>query len=198
MLKESNDLDISEVIYDLNMTFEKHLRSISRAASQRLLVLTKSWRIFHDRLLPGRCFRGFVLPVLEYCTTVWCSAGDTHLEILVDRVVSGARFLRGLCLSVTLRIADLWQFYACCTESVVTRCTVFKVLYLGSMCLCGLHAVLWSHIGILMLLLAPQPRSTTGPLFFSPCPRGTILLTLYSMVWYWRVLRAGSMHIYWQ
>ena len=76
------------------MTFEKHLRSVSRAASQRLGILRKSWQVFHDRLLFGRCFRGFVLPVLEYCSAVWCTTADTHLRLL-DRVVSGASFLIG-------------------------------------------------------------------------------------------------------
>ena len=76
------------------MTFEKHLRSVSRAASQRLGILMKSWRVFHDRSLRGWCFRGFVLPVLEYCSAVWCSAADTHLKLL-DRAVSGSRFLTG-------------------------------------------------------------------------------------------------------
>ena len=37
---------------------------------------------------------GFILPVLEYCSAVWCSAADTHLKLL-DRAVSGARFLPG-------------------------------------------------------------------------------------------------------
>ena len=36
---------------------------------------------------------GFVLPVLEYCSTVWSTA-DTHLGLL-DCVVSGASFLTG-------------------------------------------------------------------------------------------------------
>ena len=36
--------------------------------------------------------RGFVLPVLEYCSVVWCSAADTHLKLL-DRLVSVASFL---------------------------------------------------------------------------------------------------------
>ena len=39
------------------------------------------------------------------------------------------------------------------------------VLYLDRMSQCGLHAVPWSHIGILMSLLAAEPRSTAG-LFF--------------------------------
>ena len=76
------------------MTFEKHFRSESRAASKRLGIVRKSWRVFHDRSVLGRRFRGFVLPVLEYCSAVWCSAADTHLQLL-ECAVSGARFLTG-------------------------------------------------------------------------------------------------------
>ena len=32
---------------------------------------------------------------MEYCSAVWCSAADTHLNKLLDRGVSGARFLTG-------------------------------------------------------------------------------------------------------
>ena len=94
MLRESDDLVILGVIFDSKITFEKHLRSVSRAASQRLSILRKSCQVFHDRLLLAKCFRGFVLPVLKYCSAVWCSAADTHLRLL-DRVVSGASFLTG-------------------------------------------------------------------------------------------------------
>ena len=90
-------------------------------------------------------------------------------------------------------IFDLWQYYVCCIRSGVIRCTLFTALYLGRTCQCGLPAVLWSHICIVNQFLAAQPRSTAGPLFLSRCPRGTILLTLYSMVWDWRVSRAGPM-----
>ena len=45
------------VTFDSKMTFEKHLRSVSRAASQRLGMLRKSWLVFHDRsLLIGDTF----------------------------------------------------------------------------------------------------------------------------------------------
>ena len=104
-LKESDDLVTLRVIFDSMMTFEKHLRSVSRAASQRLGILTKSRRVFLDRLLLGRYFRGFVLPVLEYCSAVWCSGADTHIKLL-DRAVSGARFLTWVCLSMTFLIVD--------------------------------------------------------------------------------------------
>ena len=95
VLKESDDLVILWVTFDSNITFEKHLRSVSIAASQWLGILRKSWRAFHDRSLLGRCFRGFILPVLEFCSAVWCSAADTYLKLL-DRAVSDARFLTGV------------------------------------------------------------------------------------------------------
>ena len=53
MLKESDDLVILDVTFDSKMTFEEHLRSVSRAASQRLGILRKSWQVFHDRLILG-------------------------------------------------------------------------------------------------------------------------------------------------
>ena len=116
VLQEYDDLVILGVTFDSNMTFEKHLRSVSRAASQRLGIL-KSWRVFHDRSLLGRCFRGFVLPVLEYCSAVWCSLGcDTHLKLL-DRAVSGARFLtRGV-----------FEFYIAHCRSLAVLCVLYKI-----------------------------------------------------------------------
>ena len=48
-----------------------------------------------------RCFWGFVLPVLEYCSAVWCSAADTRLKLL-DHVVSGPCFLAGGMLNCNL------------------------------------------------------------------------------------------------
>ena len=119
--------------FDSKMTFEKHLRSVSRAPSLRLGVLRKSWKVIHDRLLLERCFRDFVLSVLEYCSAVWCSAADTHLK-LQDRVVSGSSFLTGGVFECD--IVDLWKYYVCCTRSGGIRCTLFIVPYLRLMCQC--------------------------------------------------------------
>ena len=94
VLKESADLVILGVTFDAKITFEKHLRSVSSAAAQRLGIMRKSWQVFHDRWLLLRSFWSFVLPVLEYCSAVWCSAADSHLKLL-DRVVRGADFLAG-------------------------------------------------------------------------------------------------------
>ena len=72
-------------------------------------MLRKYFRVFHDRLLPGRCFPEIVLPVLEYCSAVWCSSANAHLKLL-DCVV-GVPFFNCIWVhfSVTLLIDDLWQ-----------------------------------------------------------------------------------------
>ena len=49
VLKKSDDLVILGVTFDSKMSFEKHRCSVSRAASQRLGILIKSWQVFHDR-----------------------------------------------------------------------------------------------------------------------------------------------------
>ena len=118
LLKESDDLAIFGVIFNSKITFEKHLRSVSRAASQRFGILRKSWRVFHERSLLGRCFRGSVLPVLEYCSAVWCSATDTHLKLL-DRAVSGARFQTG----------GLFECDIAHRRSMVVLCMLYKIRY---------------------------------------------------------------------
>ena len=140
VLKDSDDLVILGVAFDSKMTFEKHLHLVSRAASQRLGILKKSWRVFYDRSLLGRCFRGFVLPVLEYCSAVWCSAADTHLKLLA-RAVSGARFLTG----------GVFEFDISHRQSVAVLCMLYKIrcnpvhpllmmFYLNRRCQRGLHA----------------------------------------------------------
>ena len=86
MQQQLDDLVIFGVTLDSKMTFEKHLRSVSRAASQRLGILRKSWQVFHDSLLLWSCFRDFA---------------ETHLKLL-DRVVNGASYLTEECLCVTL------------------------------------------------------------------------------------------------
>ena len=126
--KKSDDLVILGVTFDSKMTFEKHLRSASRAASQRHGILRKSWRLFHDRSLLGRCFRGFVLPLLEYCSVVWCSAADTHLKLL-DQAVSTVQFLTGGVFECDIsHRRSVAVLCICFIRSGVTRCTLLMVL----------------------------------------------------------------------
>ena len=182
--------------FDSKITFEKHHRLVSRAASQRIGILRKPCRVFHDRLLLERCFLGFVLLVLDYCSVVWCSAADTHLKLL-DRAVSGARFLTGGVFDCDT--AHLRSVAVLCMLNQI-RCDPMHPLndaLHGPHGQCGLHAVPWSHIGILMRPLAAVPRSTARLLFPSQCPSGRILLTPYSMVRDWRVSSAGPMLFQW-
>ena len=77
-LEESADLDILGVSFDAKKTFELYLRSVSREASQRLGILRKSRRVFHEQSLLVRCFSGFDLTVFEYCSAVWRSGPIYH------------------------------------------------------------------------------------------------------------------------
>ena len=74
VLKECDDLYILGVTFDSKMTFKKHLRSVSLAASQRLGVLRKSWRVFMVDLFLGDAFG--VCParfgVLFCCVVLGC------------------------------------------------------------------------------------------------------------------------------
>ena len=114
VLKESADLVIFGVTFDAKMTFEKHLRTVYSASAQRLIVMRKSWEVFHDRSLLLRSFWGFVLPVLGYCSAVWCSAADSHLKLL-DRVVRSAGLLPGGVIDCNLAHR----------RSVAERCMLF-------------------------------------------------------------------------
>ena len=42
--------------FDAKMAFEKRLRSVFRAAAQRLGIMRKSWKVFDDRALILRYF----------------------------------------------------------------------------------------------------------------------------------------------
>ena len=72
--------------------------------------------MFHDRAILGRPFRCFVLPVFEYCSADWCSATDTHLKLL-DRAVSGARFLTG----------GVFECDSSHRRSVAVLCMLYKI-----------------------------------------------------------------------
>ena len=150
--------------------------------------------MFHDRSLLERCFRGFVLPVLEYCSAVWCSAADTLLKLL-DRAVSGARFLTGGVFECDIShhrsVAVLCMLYKIRCNPVHPLNDALPGKYVPARVTRG------ALLGTLMHRLAADPCGTAGLLFASRCSSGTILLTPCSMVWDWRVSRAGSMLLYW-
>ena len=180
--------------FDSNLTFEKHRHLVSRAASQRLGILRQSWRVFHDKLLIERCFCGFVLPVLEYCSAVWCSAADTYLKLL-DCVVSGACFLAGGVLN-----CDLSQ-----RRSVAVLCMLYKIRCNSKHPFCRALPVPYVPVQVTPLIAhrctfapphcrASQYRRTFIPLSVS---LWNDLVDPYLMVWDWWVSRAGPMPFCW-
>ena len=142
VLKKSADNVLLGITFDAKMTFEKHLRSVSSAAAQRLGIKRKSWQVFHYRLLLQRSFWSFVLPVLEYCSAVWCSAGASHTKIL-DRVVRSAGFLAGGVLECNLAHR----------RSVAELCMLFEI-----------KSNPMHHLSGALPLLHVPPRVTRGAL----------------------------------
>ena len=175
VLKKSDDLVILEVTFYFKLT----LRSIFAWFPEQLLKDLLTWgspgECSMTELLE-RCFQGFVLPVLEYCSAVWCSAADTHLK-LQDCAVSSARFLTG----------GVFECDIALRRSVAVPCMLYEIRWnpihlILSATLCRLQMVPWSHMGILMRHLTAEPRNTTGLLFPSQGLSGMILLTPHSMV----------------
>ena len=177
------------------------LRSIFALFPEQLLKDFVSWGssgVFHDRSLLGRCLRGFVLPVLEYCSALWCSGADTRLKLL-DRVVSGTNFLTG----------SVFEYDIAYRRYVAVLCML-------NMIGCNPMHPLYSALPVLYVLVRVtrdalaehrhtyasshcrtfQYRRTIIPLSVFLWIRGTILLTLYLMVWDRRVSGAGPMFFY--
>ena len=129
-----------------------------------------------------------IIQLLEYCSAVWCSAADTHLKLL-DRVVSGSCFIAGDVLNCNLSHR----------RSVAVLCILYKIRCNTKHPLCGALPVPYVPVRVTRGALIAH-RYTFAP----PCCRtsqysisGTIWLTQYSMVWDWRVSRAGPMPFCW-
>ena len=194
VLKESDDLVMLGGAFDSKTNFEKHLHLVSKAASHRLGILRKSWQVFHNRLLLGRCFRGLSCPFCEYyCPALWFLAADTHLKLL-DCAVSGARFLTG----------GVFECDISHHRSVSVLCMLYKIrcnpMHQLNLALPGLYVPVQVTRGALVAHWSTYvlPRCRTAKhLISSQCPSGSILLTPYSMLWGWQFSRAGRVLFYW-
>ena len=66
-------------------------RGIVSCVCQKIGILRLVKRIFVDISVLFCCNYAFVLPILEYCSTVWGSADGCHLQLLDRQVYSVAR-----------------------------------------------------------------------------------------------------------
>ena len=198
VMKESDDLVMLGVNFEFKMTFEKHLRSVSRAATQRLGIFRKSWQVFPDRLLLGRCFAVLSCPFLS--TVLQCGARRPIHTLNYSTVclVSDTRFLTGCVFECGLEhrrsVAVLCMLYK-------IRCNLMHPLY-GSLPdpyvpVSATHGAVIVH----RYTYAP-PRCRTSQYRRTFIPLSVSLwnnmVTLYSMVWDWRISRAGLIPFYWR
>ena len=147
--------------------------------------MRNSWQVFHYRSLLLRSFWSFVLPVLEYCSAVWCSSADSHLKLL-NRVVRSAGFLAGCVLECNLvyrrSVAELCMLFKIKSNPMPPLSGTLPVLYVparvtrGALVALGTRSC--SHVVGLL--------SIAEPLCPSWCLFGMILVTLCLMVWDWR------------
>ena len=159
------------------MTFEQHLLSVFRAAFQRLGALSKSWRVFNDWLLLGRCFKDFILPVLEYSYAVWCYRPPIHTLIkLMDRVVSSACFWSG----------DVFECNIAHRRFVAVFCMMFKFRCIPMHPLDGaLHMLVWTCVCLAHRYTYAPPRCRTSQFRRTLCIPLPQSLCVERSCWHW-------------
>ena len=81
------------VTFDRHLHYGQHLRTTALRAARRIGFPRKACKVLDDK---GRtaAYKGFVRPMLEYCTLVWSGAADGHLRRL-DKVQKRALSLLG-------------------------------------------------------------------------------------------------------
>ena len=99
------------------MTFENNLRSVSRAASQRLGILSKSWRVFHDRSQFLKDSFGVLSCQLWSIVLQSGARLPIHTFKLLDRAVTGTRFLT----------MDMFECDIAHRRSVAVLCMLYKI-----------------------------------------------------------------------
>ena len=108
-------LKILRIMFNSKFTFERHIRSIFSSVAQKIGLLRKSFRIF---LL--RCFNSFILPCLEYCSSVWSSVADSHLKLLDMNV----RVCKLLIPNLTIRLQH--------HRFINSLCMLYKIIHYPS------------------------------------------------------------------
>ena len=81
------------MIFDNDFTFEQHLCSVSSPAAQKIGLLRKSFKVYHDQLILQSFLNFFILPSVEYCSPVWslqqlfifdCLILYKHTNLIID------------------------------------------------------------------------------------------------------------------
>ena len=126
----SPNFDILVVKLDGKLTFEDHVRGIVSCVSENWYFgLDETCLCGH--LCVTRCYFAFVLPILEYCSPVWGSAAECHLQLLERQVYSVARLCRDhsfLSLCHRRHVAGLCMLYTV-NNSISNHCLFSKLTF---------------------------------------------------------------------
>ena len=90
-LEVSNTLKLLRVTIDNKLTFEKHICNIASSTTQNYGLIRKCYKTLGNKDAVLKSFYAFFLPCFKYCSTVWCSASDSHLKLL-DCALNNTRF----------------------------------------------------------------------------------------------------------
>ena len=100
---------------------------------------------FVDTSMQLHCYFAFVLPILEYCSPMWGSAAECHLQLLEHQVYWGARLgpdQSFLLLCHWRCVAGLSMLYE---VNVLSNYCLFSELPYASIRVCHTHAVATAH-----------------------------------------------------
>ena len=110
-------------------SWRDHVRGIVSHIFIRICILRLVKHVFMDTSMLLYCYCAFALPILEYCSPVYESAAECHLQLLESQVYSVACQIRISCRFV---IIVMLLYCVCCTRLIRTRiidCSVsFHVL----------------------------------------------------------------------
>ena len=90
-IRASPNLDILGMKYNRKLTIEDHVRGIVSVVAKRIGILWLVKHIFVDTSVLLCCNYSLVLLILEYCSPVWGSVAECHLQLLEHQVNSVAR-----------------------------------------------------------------------------------------------------------
>ena len=81
-LAESETLIILGITFHSHLSSQQHLINVSANAARKFGIVRKASYIFNNDSTNLTCFRSFVLPLLEYCSSVWISPAARDLSLL--------------------------------------------------------------------------------------------------------------------
>ena len=87
----SPNLDILGMKFDSRLTYKDNMHGIVSRASQNIDIFRLVKSVFLHISVLLRCYYAFVLPIIGYCSPVWGSAAECHLQLLERQMHSVAR-----------------------------------------------------------------------------------------------------------